>query len=221
MPAAGWIWKWRGGRGAGEQASASVLAAARGEPLSQLLRLGARALLDAADADRVGLWLSGDRRGEAGTGCVVEGVSGPIPEQWKRLDVSTPFLRAALESTSPLQVEFIKGETSVYLGPLIGMHSAVWIPLRERGQTFGLAMVGYARPPGELDMEALRGRADEISLVVRHHRNVRRTELAAEELHAQLRLSRAILCGVSVDFILPQIARAARKVQRKANQVMA
>src|SRR5579863_4679786 len=108
MPAARWMWRWRGGRGAGEQASASVLAASRGEPLSQLLRLGARALLDVADADRVGLWLSGDRRGEAGTGCVVEGVSGPIPEQWKRLDVSTPFLRAALESTSPLQVEFIK-----------------------------------------------------------------------------------------------------------------
>ena len=65
-------------------------------------------------------------------------------------------------------------------------------------------------PPGELDLEALRGRADEISLVVQHHRNVRRNELAAEESHAQLRLSRAILCGVSADFILPQIARAAR-----------
>jgi hypothetical protein len=156
----------------------------------------------AGSAGRVGLWLSGDRRGEAGTGFVVEAVSGPIPEQWKRLDVSTPFLRAALESTSRLQVEFTTGETAVYLGPLIGMHSAIWIPLRDRGQAFGLAMVGYARPPRALNPESLRGRADEITLAIQHQRNARRNQLAAEELLAHLQLSRAILSGVSTDFIL-------------------
>jgi signal transduction histidine kinase/CheY-like chemotaxis protein len=210
MPAAGWMRRWRGGRSREDPASAPVLAAARGESLNQLLSLGARALLAAADADRAGLRLSGDRGGESGTGCVAEAVPGPIPEQWKRLDVSTPFLRAALESPNPVQVEFIAGETATRLGPLIGMHSAVWIALREHGRTFGLAMVGYARPPGQLDLDALRARADEITLAVQHHRNFRRSELAAEELRAQLRLSRAILCGVSADSILSQIARAAR-----------
>ncbi len=193
-----------------DQGSAPVLAAARGEPLSRLLSLGARALLAAADADRAGLWLSGDRRGESGTGCVAEAVPGPIPEQWKHLDISTPFLRVALESTSPLHVEFVAGETIPRLGPLIGMHSAVWIPLRECGRTFGLGMVGYARSPGRLDLNALRARADEIALAVQHHRNARHIELAAEELRAQLRLSRAILNGVSADSIFLQIARAAR-----------
>jgi hypothetical protein len=172
--------------------------------------LGARALLAAADADRVGLWLCGDRRGESGNGCVVEAVPGPIPEQWKRLDFSTPFLRAALESPDPLHVEFITSDITPHLGPLIGMHSAVWIPLRERGRTFGLAMVGYARPQGPLDLDALRARADEITLAVQHHRGSRRSELAVEERRAQLRLSRAILGGVSADSILPRIARAAR-----------
>ena len=181
-----------------------------GNRSASCFNLCARALLEAADADRAGLWLSGDRRGEAGTGCVAEAAPGPIPEQWKRLDVSTPFLRAALENPDPLHVEFIAGETAPRLGPLIGMHSAVWIPLRERGRTFGLAMVGYARPPGELDLDALRARADEITLAVQHHRSSRRNELAAEERRAQLRLSRAILCGVSADSILPRIARAAR-----------
>ena len=211
MSAVGWMRRWRGGRGVEERANAPVLAAARGEPLSQLLHLCARALLEAADADRAGLWLSGDRRGEAGAGCVAEAAPGPIPEQWKRLDVSTPFLRAALENPDPLHVEFIAGETAARLGPLIGMHSAVWIPLRERGRTFGLAMVGYARPPGQLDLDALRARADEITLAVQHHRSSRRNELAADERRAQLRLSRAILCGVSADSILPRIARAARQ----------
>src|ERR1700691_209441 len=124
MPAAGWIRRWRGDRGAEERANAPVLAAARGEPLGQLLHLGARALLAAAGADRAGLWLSGDRRGESGAGSVVEGEPGPIPEQWKRLDISTPFLRAALESTDPLRVEFAAEEETPHLGPLIGMRSA-------------------------------------------------------------------------------------------------
>jgi GAF domain len=175
MSAVGWMRRWRGGRGVEDRANAPVLAAARGEPLSQLLHLCARALLEAADADRAGLWLSGDRRGEAGTGCVAEAMPGPIPEQWKRLDVSTPFLRAALENPDPLHVEFIAGEKPPRLGPLIGLHSAVWIPLRERGRTFGLAMVGYARPPGQLDLDALRARADEITLAVQHHRGSHRS----------------------------------------------
>ena len=210
MPAAGWMWRWRGDRGAGERASAPVLAAARGEPLGQLLHLGARALLAAAEADRAGLWLSGDRRGESGAGSVVEAEPGPIPEQWKRLDVSTPFLRAALESTDPLRVEFAAEELTPHLGPLIGMRSAIWIPLRANGRTFGLAMAAYAKPPGGVDIDALRARADEIALAVQHDRNFRHGEQAAEEQQTQLRLSRAILCGVSTDSILRQIAHAAR-----------
>jgi PAS domain S-box-containing protein len=164
----------------------------------------------AAEADRAGLWLSGDRRGESGTGCVVEAEPGPIPEEWKRLDVSTPFLRAALENPGPLHVEVVSGQTAPGLGPLLGMHSAVWIPLRDRGRTFGLGMVGYARPPGPMDLDALRARADEFTLAVEHYRSSRRSELAVEELRAQSRLTRAILCGVSTDYLFPQIARAAR-----------
>jgi PAS domain S-box-containing protein len=107
-------------------------------------------------------------------------------------------------------MEFGADETTPHLGPLIGMRSGVWIPLRASDRTMGLAMVAYARPPGRVDLDSLRARADEITLAVQHHRNSRRSELAAEELRSQLRLFRAILCGVSADFILPQIARAAQ-----------
>src|ERR1700721_1981726 len=71
-------------------------------------------------------------------------------------------------------------------------------------------MVEFTHQLGTLDLNALRARADEITLAVQHHRNARHNELASEELRAQLRLSRAVLCGVSADSILPQIARAAR-----------
>ncbi|HEX4643452.1 MAG TPA: GAF domain-containing protein, partial [Candidatus Acidoferrales bacterium] len=160
--------RWRSGRGSEEQMRAPVLAAARGAPLTELLGLSARALLASAGADRAGLWLSGDRRGELRSGCVVEAEPGPIPEEWKRLDISTPFLRAALENPSPLHVEMIAGGANPHVGPLMGMHSVIWIPLRERARTIGLAMVAYARAPGQPDVESLRALADEITLALEH-----------------------------------------------------
>src|SRR5216684_8874897 len=74
--------------------------------LSQLLDLAVQGLLESASADRAGLWLASERRGETGCGRVVESIPGPIPEQWKHLDISTPFLRAALENLEPSRVEF-------------------------------------------------------------------------------------------------------------------
>jgi len=171
MPAAGWERRLRGGRRTEDRASAPVLASARGEPLDQLLHLGARALLAAGYADRVGLWLPGRRRGEPGAGCVLESKPGPIPEQWKQLDVSAPFLRAALESPNPLRVDLVADETTPKLGPLVGMHSAVWIPLRVGDQTFGLSMLGYAQAAGNLDLDALHALSDEIALAIKHQRN--------------------------------------------------
>ncbi len=99
-----------------------------------------------------------------------------------------------------------------HLGPLVGMYDAIWIPLRAGARTLGLAMVGYSCPRAAMhfDLESLRARADEVALAVAHSSDARKRELAAEELRTLARLSRAILCGVSVDSILPQIARAAR-----------
>jgi signal transduction histidine kinase/ActR/RegA family two-component response regulator len=210
MPATGWERRWRGNRRAEDRALARIQRGANGQPLAQLLHLGARALLAAAGADRAGLWLSGSRGGESGTGYVVEAKPGPIPEQWKLLDVSTAFLRVALQSPNPLRVDLVAAETTPHLGPLNGMQSAVWIPLRAGDRAIGLGMVGFTRPPGKLDLNAIRTLADEIVLAVQHSWNSVGREQGAEELRTQLRLSRTVLSGESADSIFRQIARAAR-----------
>src|SRR6267143_1644860 len=122
------------------------------------------------------------------------------------------ILGAALESRELLRVEIGRDDTIPHLGPLVGMHDAIWVPLRAGARTLGLAMVGYASPQATLqfELESLRARAEEVALAVAHYSDARKRELAAEELRCLARLSRAILCGVSVDSILPQIARAAR-----------
>ena len=210
MHAIAWMRKWRGSQPRDGRACELVHAAARGDSLDQLLDLGVQALLEAAGGDRAGLWLSEERRGELRGGRVVEVATGPIPEQWKQLDITMPFLRGMLESPEPAQVELAEGESIPRLGPLVGMNSVAWIPLRCRNRTVGLAMVARATSNANLNLNALRTHAEEIALAVTVHRDTGQRELAAEELRAQLRLSRAILCGVSADSILPQIARAAR-----------
>ena len=164
MGTSAWIRKWMGARSSEDHASALVRAAAGGDSLDLLLDLGVQALLVAADADRAGLWLAGDRQGESGRGRVVERLPGPIPEQWKHLDISTPFLRAALDSSEPLRVEIGANEKVLHLGPLVGMQAAIWIPLRTRNHTFGLAMVAHTKHAAHADMELLRARVrDEIA----------------------------------------------------------
>jgi signal transduction histidine kinase/CheY-like chemotaxis protein len=212
MSASGWMRKWKAASAPGGGTGALVHASVRGASLGQLLDLAVRGLLESASADRAGLWLAGERRGESGCGRVAESRPGPIPEQWKHLDISTPFLRTALENPEPLRVEFGRDDTMPRLGPLVGMHGAIWIPLRAGNRTLGLAMVAYAQSHAalHLDLEPLRARADEAALAIAHYHDVRKRESAAEEIRSLARLSRAVLCGVSVDSILPQIARAAR-----------
>jgi signal transduction histidine kinase/CheY-like chemotaxis protein len=212
MSASGWMRRWKSSGTPAEQTSALVRASARGDPLDQVLDVAVQSLLETSSADRAGLWLAGERRGESGWGRVIESKWGPVPEQWKNLDISTPFLRSALKSPEPLRVDFGRDDSMPPLGPLVGMYGAVWIPIQVGSRTLGLAMVGYTRSHAalQLDLEPLRAWADEVALAVAHHHDARQKELAAEELRSLGRLSRAILCGVSVESILPQIARAAR-----------
>jgi len=210
MPASGWMRILRGARGADEQASAPAQGAPAEEQLGQLLERGARALLAAARADRAGLWLAGESE-QSRHGWVVKTEPGSVPEHWKELDFSAPFLKAALEGTSPLRVEFGPGQTAPPLGPLAEMHSATWIPLRSGERALGLAMVAHARSPGLTDVDAVLARANEITLSIQHYHDSRRRELVAEERRAHVRLARRILSGASVDLIFPQIAHCARR----------
>jgi signal transduction histidine kinase/ActR/RegA family two-component response regulator len=212
MSASGWMRRWKSSGIPAEQTGALVRASARGDGLDQVLDVAVQSLLETSSADRAGLWLAGVRRGESSWGRVIESKSGPVPEQWKHLDISTPFLRSALKSPEPLRVDFGRDDSMPPLGPLVGMYGAIWIPLRVGSRTLGLAMVGYTRSHAalQLDLEPLRTCADEVALAVAHHRDTQRKELAAKELRSLVRLTRAILCGVSVESILPQIARAAR-----------
>src|SRR5260221_4218255 len=112
MSASCWMRKRKAASAPEGGAGALVRASVRGNPLSQLLDLAVQGLLESASADRAGLWLASERRGETGCGRVVESIPGPIPEQWKHLAIFTSVLRAALVKPEPSRVEFGRGHTA-------------------------------------------------------------------------------------------------------------
>lgn len=193
-----------------DQRNALVRAAAHGKSLKGLLEISVQRLLEIAGADRAGLWFAREHGSGTGAGHVVEALRGPIPEQWKNLDISTPFLRSVFESPEMTRAESGIGDITMGIGPLVGMRSATWIPIRIQNVALGLAVVGYTRPSVAMEPESLGPWLDETTLALVSHRDRRRCELAAEEVRAQAQLSRAILCGVSTESIFPQIAHAAR-----------
>jgi signal transduction histidine kinase/CheY-like chemotaxis protein len=210
MSASGWKKRWGNARSVLAGSSAVIRAAINGEAIGALTDLSARTLLSAANADRAGVWIKGIQRGEPARGVVVESIPGPTPDQWNRLDLSEPFFRAALERSEPFGTEFGPDEAIFHLGPLLGMSSAIWIPLRTVDEVIGMAVVANAQLGGRPDMGLLKARSDEIVLATWHYWGTRRSEFAREERLALQRLARAILCGVSAESIFPQIARTAR-----------
>jgi signal transduction histidine kinase/FixJ family two-component response regulator len=146
----------------------------------------------------------------------VQSDAGPIPEQWNALDISAPFLRAALESTSPLRVDLVADEVTPQLGPLAGMHSVIWVPLRAGHRTVGLGMVGYARSPEKLDlnMGALRTLAEEIALSVQYPFLSVVKSRGGEDVKDQARLFRCLQADAAGDSAFRQIARTVRNFTR-------
>jgi len=212
MPAVGWMRKWRGVRVADGRASSLIRGAARGEPLERLLEIGAECLLDIAAADRAGIWLLGELAGKPGPGHVVEAGSSPVPEQWKHLDVSTPFLRAALESPEFLEVELGPEGSMPRLGPLLDLRRVVWLPLRQGERLLGLAMAGYEQSRGSIVHEELRSLSDEMVVAFGQARALRRGEQAAEDFRAHARLQSSLLERPPLEQAWTEIARAARSL---------
>jgi len=115
-----------------------------------------------------------------------------------------------MESEDPVHVTFEMEPGWGHFGPLVGMQSATWISIRTRKMLLGLGMVAYARPRVEVDPALLQGLADGIALSVAHERSAQVHESAAEEVRARVRLTSAMLAGVSADSILCQLSRLAR-----------
>jgi signal transduction histidine kinase/ActR/RegA family two-component response regulator len=162
------------------------------------------------DAVRVGLWPAGELTALKEPGRISESRPGPVPEQWKYVDLSLPFLREALQSRSPILSGPGVPASLPHFGPLVGTQRAVWLPIRVAERLFGLAMVAYAGVDTSIRLDRLSRCADEIAAALAICRDRLRLDLAGEEMRCQVRISHAILSRDSVQSIFSRIVQAAR-----------
>ncbi len=211
MKGARWSRFWRKDRGRPVLPGAVTRAALQGEPIEKLLEQAAKDFLHGSAAERAAVWLESWQNPDTYLGAVAKAGAGPVPEEWKRLNVSLPFFRTLLSSEHPV-VEHL-GETSgvSLIGPLAEMHTAAWFSLRAQKKTLGLALVAYVRPPGRVDIESLQRLADELALAVAQRRDRELCGLWRAELATQSQVQRAILHGAPAKEILAQIASGAAR----------
>ena len=211
MVGTGWGRFWRREQGGPVLPGALVRLAVRGEPIERLLEHAAKGLLQVGEAEQVGVWLESLQNPEIYLGAVIEAGLGPVPDEWKRLDVSLPFFRTLLSSEHPVVEDLGESFGLSGIGLLAGMRRAVWFSLRMQERTLGLALVAYGRPPGVVNTEALRALADELTLAVAQRRDRDSCGLWRAQLAALSQLQRALLGGARAKQILPQVLSEARR----------
>lgn len=194
MDISNWFRTW--GRDQDSAAAGLLLrAAAGGADIFEILQVAAQEFCAAAQADRTGIWLLSEENPQVLEGVVVERGLKPGRPEWHRLDRSLPFVEMLLSSVEPVVVDLSKVPQAAALGPLTRMRTAAWIPLRRGGRPLGLVLVACALTRLRVARDFLRGRADELAIVV----SERRAQAALQRLRAQwLALLDSVESGVLV-----------------------
>ncbi|HLW81414.1 MAG TPA: ATP-binding protein [Candidatus Acidoferrales bacterium] len=179
-------------------------AAAHGEPLETLLRTGAACLLEAANADRAGVWAE-EVAGEPlwrGQLAQVEGI-GPASascnvNSYEAFPVEFNDMNAPLEFFAPV---FPVGPRDFFEG----MSTAVGMPLKVGDCILG-ALLACSRRPGKLaGRQVLENIAAEIAVSVYSNRSREQNERTHQALHLREEIENLIASGAPAEDVLRRI----------------
>jgi GAF domain-containing protein len=204
-----WFHFWRGESNALELLRRTTRAAATGEAIEKLTERSAHGLLEAGNAQCAGVWLESSDDPQVFDGVVVDAGSDQVPQQWRRLELSSPLLGLLMEASNPVVTELRELPWAWMIGPLAEMRTAVWIPLRFRERTLGVAMVAYGAAGRPRDIDFLRTLAEAFMVAAAQQRELQLLERSEEERSGQVNLQRALLEGAPADQILRQVAAQA------------
>jgi len=156
-------------------------AALSGTATEALVRLSARSLLEAADADRAGVWLLSEEVPGHLEGITLERSRIPSEAEGKEIFAEgnaaawatfptgrdpNPYMEMLLAREEPAVVDLHKVPQISILAPLAGMRTAAWLPLRVRKKPLGLALVAYTFSALRQDLRLLFRLAEEAALAI-------------------------------------------------------
>jgi PAS domain S-box-containing protein len=197
-----------------ERYGAVALAAAAGAPLGHLLELSAENLLHMGGGDRAGVWFVSSEMEQSREVRFAGSVPSPVPEDWQLFDPASAVHPPRAESGEPWEMSGPAPSALPPSGPLSGMQSAVWIPLRARSTSFGLAMVAATSPGFPFAIEPLKQLAAELSLALAEECSRRQAELAQRAAQALFEPAGEALVILDEHGNIEQANRRARDVLR-------
>jgi PAS domain S-box-containing protein len=187
----------------------SISRAAAGKSSEALLELAARTFLSATGADRAGVWVEGENGSPLWRGAMLgANTTDLLPETFELDPENLPAgVREGRTTIAGLRPS----------GPfrwLAGMRTAIWLPLRENDDVFGVVVVAHAEPVEFADGDLLEGLAAELSLVWAERRELDRLSRTQQAAKALSGLHHALPDGVAGRQLLQAVASAAVRHRR-------
>lgn len=186
-------------------------AATRGASLEELSRVAVRSLIAAGDANRAGVWVAGPDLATDWRGHIEDRTGEAPPAAWTRLNPALTSLSGIIDSGKPTLQNIREDLEAVTFGPMIGIGSVLWLPLRLDDRRLGLAFVGWNRPRHIPVFSRFRRIADEFSIAVARLADWEAAESRQSELASRDEIQKAILVGASANEGLRQILAHAKR----------
>lgn len=172
-------------------------AAARGVNVEELLHVAVRELIDVGNADRAGVWISGANHVANWRGHVDERSGDPAPPEWTLLNPALSFLTGIIENGEPSVQNFSEHPGVETFGPMMGMGTALCLPLRLQGRRLGVALAAWRRAWYSPLIPPLQRIAEQLSVAIAQLNDAKVAKTRESELASLDQIQKAILKGES------------------------
>lgn len=172
-------------------------AAVEGASREELLREVLHQLSAGEHAQRFGVWLEGpqllDGEGPISFRGLVQDRSGEAtPAEWGRLSPEATLPQELLLGGKTVEQHLGNHGEAAFIGPLVGMYRAIWVPVARKQRLRGVLLAATARKSGPWPRALLESLAAELALAV----ELEEEQGIALQRHADTFLTRRVLSAI-------------------------
>jgi len=201
---------WRSSESEGVPVPEVSSAVTRGASLEDVLRVAVRGLINIGGADRAGVWIAGPDLVADWQGHIEERSGDAVPPAWTRMNRALSVVSGIIDSGEPAVQNFCKELGVETFGPMIGIGTALWLPLRLEARRLGLALTAWKRPEYSPVITPLKRMAEQLSVALARLADAKVAETRQSELISGDQINKAIIEGSSADEVLRLILSHAK-----------
>jgi PAS domain-containing protein len=167
------MWVWGKANGEAKETATVARSAVEGKPRHDLLREAVRTLLASGRVDRAGVWIESIEGNSADSsevasfrGIVADKDGDATPAEWSRLSPEAPLPVELLIGLQTVAQEPAPSPGGPLIGAVVGMQSALWVPVQMHGRLRGVLFAGGRKKQAHLPQVLLESVAAELALTL-------------------------------------------------------